>query len=82
MTSPMLTEFCSILHKECLKRWNTARKRQPGQWKRGIYSKRKSSKKFHVQFDISEFIEDSDENVKQDNESDLESKSQSEIETL
>ena len=34
-----------------------------------------------MQFDISEFIEDSDENDKQNNESDLESKSQSECET-
>ena len=81
VTGPTLTEFRNTLNKECIKRWNIACKRRPGQQKRKIYSKRKSSKKSRVQFDISEFTEDSDENSKQDKESDLESESQSESET-
>ena len=80
MTGPTLTEFCNTLNKEYVKQRNTACKRQPDQQNRTIYSKRKLSKKSCVQFGLSKFIEDSDENDKQDNESDLESRSQSENE--
>ena len=78
MTGPTLTKFCNILNKECVKQRNTACKRQPDQQNRTIHSKRKLSKKCAV--GLSKFIEDSDENDKQDNESDLESRSQSENE--
>ena len=72
MTSRTLTEFPNTLNKECIKRSNTACKRQPGH---------PQNENLFVQEVSSEFIEDSDKNDEQDNESDLESKSQSESET-